>query len=211
MRNEILLESGVAIGFFLAFLTIMVAFIRHCDSLSERIFVLEIEIQNSSAAYESMLSELQDQHSTDIARFNELTREIGELEGVVDILTSQVEQLSNKVAQMEVRQEYAVIPSVLTRTGGVAWFEGHKETYYNLPMERIVETARQRLDILADAAYTTRADGVKMIGDYVIVAADQSVHPYGSIVNTSLGEGIVLDTGTFIFANQQQIDIATNW
>ena len=36
---------------------------------------------------------------------------------------------------------------------------------------------------------------MKMLGDYVIVAADLNKYPRGSIVDTSLGQGIVCDTG----------------
>lgn len=60
--------------------------------------------------------------------------------------------------------------------------------------------------------YWVREDGAKMFGEYVIVAANQTLHPYGSLVNTSLGvQGIVLDTGTFALYNPTQIDIATDW
>lgn len=50
-----------------------------------------------------------------------------------------------------------------------------------------------------------------MYGDYVIVAANLDVHPRGSTVETSLGTGIVLDTGGFAAENPTQVDIATDW
>lgn len=87
-------------------------------------------------------------------------------------------------------------------------FDGHEETYYNLPMERVVENARKNGIY---GAYWLREDGAKMWGHYVIVAAPFDVHPYGSFVETSLGEGIVLDTGEFAVTNKNQIDIATGW
>lgn len=59
--------------------------------------------------------------------------------------------------------------------------------------------------------YWVREDGVKMYGDYVIVAANLDVHPRGSTVETSLGTGIVLDTGSFASENPTQVDIATDW
>ena len=59
--------------------------------------------------------------------------------------------------------------------------------------------------------YWVREDGVKMYGDYVIVAANLDVHPRGSTVETSLGTGIVLDTGGFAAENPTQVDIATDW
>ena len=46
--------------------------------------------------------------------------------------------------------------------------------------------------------YWVRSDGVKMYGNYVMVAADLSTRPKGTIVETTLGDGIVVDTGTFV-------------
>lgn len=83
-----------------------------------------------------------------------------------------------------------------------------KETYYNLPMDGVIKILKGA-GIPGD--YWVRSDGVKMYGSYVLVAADQSLHPLGSIVETSLGQGIVGDTGTFIYKNHTQIDIAVTW
>ena len=62
-----------------------------------------------------------------------------------------------------------------------------------------------------EGPYWVREDGVKMYGDYVMVAADLSIRPRGSLVETSLGTGIVCDTGTFIYSNPTQLDIAVAW
>ena len=59
--------------------------------------------------------------------------------------------------------------------------------------------------------YWARDDGVKMLGDYVMVAANLDVHPRGSLVETSLGMGIVCDTGSFASGNSTQLDIAVSW
>ena len=59
--------------------------------------------------------------------------------------------------------------------------------------------------------YWVRDDGVKMLGDYVIVAANLNVHPRGSLVECSLGTGIVCDTGSFAQSNPYQLDIAVTW
>ena len=96
----------------------------------------------------------------------------------------------------------------LTPAGGVFEFEGHTETYYNLPMDVVVSVAQSR-GIAGE--YHVRSDGAKMIGDYIMVAACYDVHPYGSLVNTSLGMGIVVDTGGFIAWNPTGIDVATAW
>ena len=56
--------------------------------------------------------------------------------------------------------------------------------------------------------YWVRDDGVKMLGDYVMVAADLQEHPRGSIVESSLGTSIVVDTGCL---EKDQLDIAVDW
>ena len=98
--------------------------------------------------------------------------------------------------------------NVLTARKGVVYNEGIKETWYNLKMSRVVQRAQ---DNGIDGEYWIRKDGVKMYGDYVIVAAAWDAWPYGSIVQTSLGRGIVLDTGKFAETNKAQYDIAVNW
>ena len=98
--------------------------------------------------------------------------------------------------------------SVLTASGGVNYYFGQKETYYNLNMDGVVSNARS-MGIKGD--YWVREDGCKMLGDYIMVAANLDVLPRGSIVPTSLGLGIVVDTGGFASANTTQVDIAVNW
>lgn len=96
----------------------------------------------------------------------------------------------------------------LTKEGGTFNFEGHTETYYNLPMDVVVQVAHSKG---IGGEYHVREDGVKMLGDYIMVAASYDLHPYGSFVNTSLGMGIVVDTGGFVAWNPTGIDIAVSW
>ena len=97
---------------------------------------------------------------------------------------------------------------VLTKESGVNYYYDQKETYYNLPMDTIVSIAQSQG---IEGEYWEREDGCKMLGDYIMVAANRGVHPQGSLVETSLGTGIVVDTGGFAEENPTQIDIATNW
>ena len=83
-----------------------------------------------------------------------------------------------------------------------------EETFYNLPMNEVVDRMH-RMGV--DGEYWVREDGVKMLGNYVIVAANLTTHPRGSIVETSLGTGIVCDTGSFAKKHPNRLDIATNW
>lgn len=100
----------------------------------------------------------------------------------------------------------------LTRQAGVNWYGSQKETYYNMPMDGVLNAAKQRG---IEGEYFVREDGCKMYrtadGEYIICAANWLVHPYGSTCSSSLGECIVLDTGGFAEFCPEQIDIATTW
>lgn len=98
--------------------------------------------------------------------------------------------------------------SVLNKEQGVNYGPSGKETYYNLPMEGVISIMRS---IGNNDRYWVRDDGVKMLGDYVMVAAHLGLRPRGSLVPTSLGMGIVCDTGTFALTNPTQLDIAVDW
>lgn len=100
----------------------------------------------------------------------------------------------------------------LTQSAGVnynSW--GNMETYYNLEMSGVVAIMRDCGFTESEYPYWVRQDGVKMLGDYVIVAANLYVYPRGTVVNTSLGVGLVCDTGGFADSNETQFDIATDW
>ena len=97
----------------------------------------------------------------------------------------------------------------LTKSGGVYYGPSGKETYYNLNMNGVVSNA-QNMGI--EGEYWVREDGCKMYGDYVICAADLNVYPRGSLVESSLGTCIVLDTGGFATnGSGVALDIAVDW
>lgn len=98
--------------------------------------------------------------------------------------------------------------AVLNRIVGVVEGPSGKETYYNLPMGGVIKNL-QNAGI--EGEYWVRDDGVKMYGEYVMIAADYSSRPIGTLVETSLGMGIVCDTGSFAATNPTQVDIATAW
>jgi hypothetical protein len=97
---------------------------------------------------------------------------------------------------------------VLSKGRGVNYGPSGKETYYNLNMSTVVSIMRS---MGYTGEYWVRDDGCKMLGEYIMVAANLNLHPRGSIVETSLGDGIVCDTGGFAKRNPTQIDIATTW
>ena len=113
-------------------------------------------------------------------------------------------QVSNQTAQSSSYNGQVLSASA----GRITNSYGNSETYYNLPENVVVANANAQ-GIKGD--YWVRDDGVKMFGEYVIVAANRSLYPYGSTMNTSLGTGISLDSGTFIYSNPNQLDIATTW
>jgi hypothetical protein len=99
----------------------------------------------------------------------------------------------------------------LTKSGGVFAGPSGKETYYNLDMSGVVRIMRNAGFSAKEYPYWVRSDGVKMLGDYVMVAANLSLRPRGSIVESSLGTAIVCDTGGFARTNKTQLDIAVSW
>lgn len=102
--------------------------------------------------------------------------------------------------------------SVLTKEGGVNYYNGIKETYYNLDMSYVVELMRHEGYSEEDYPYSVSDEnGCKMLGNYIMVAANLDRYPKGTIVETSLGMGIVCDTGEFAVSNPNQFDIAVTW
>ena len=101
--------------------------------------------------------------------------------------------------------------SKLTKSKGTIQGPSGKETYYNLNMSGVVSIMRRKGFSEAEYPYNVRADGVKCLGPYIMVAAHLGNRPRGSKVQTSLGTGLVCDTGGFASGNPSQIDIATSW
>ena len=114
-------------------------------------------------------------------------------------------------ATNEPEQEYSTPVydgSILTASSGVNYYGSQRETYYNLDMSGCIDIMRGMGNT---DEYWVREDGVKMLGSYVMCAANLNVHPRGSLVETSLGTAIVVDTGGFADSDPYQIDIAVTW
>lgn len=97
---------------------------------------------------------------------------------------------------------------VLNSFNGTVMGPSGKETYYNLDMSGVIQIMRGMGNT---DEYWVREDGCKMLGDYIMCAANLSVHPRGSLVESSLGTCIVCDTGGFASYNPNQLDIAVTW
>lgn len=97
----------------------------------------------------------------------------------------------------------------LTKYNGVCYYNGRRESYYNLPMSQVIKYMH---DLGFEGEYSIRADGVKLFNGYVIVAADLSVYPKGTILECSLGKAIVCDTGSFTRVyGSSALDVAVAW
>jgi hypothetical protein len=100
--------------------------------------------------------------------------------------------------------------SVLNKRMGVNYFNGQKETYYNLRMTGVIRL----LDDMGipHGEYWIRDDGAKMLGDYIMIATDTNRIPKGTIWETSLGTGMIVDhcSGSESYPGVW-IDVAVNW
>lgn len=108
----------------------------------------------------------------------------------------------------EVIEECEVLEMYLTRSLGIVKGPSGNETWYNLNMLNCV---RRMHRLGFKYPYWIRDDGVKMFGDYVMVAANLHDRPLGTVVETSLGTGIVVDTGDFVTWDRTRLDIAVDW
>lgn len=102
-------------------------------------------------------------------------------------------------------QAYPNGEGVLNPEDGINYYYGTLETYYNLDVSGVVEWMHS---LGYEGDYWVREDGVKMFGPYVMVAAEYDQYPKGSIVETSLGTGMVCDTGE---GGYDWFDIAVEW
>lgn len=90
---------------------------------------------------------------------------------------------------------YYYSDGALTPDAGIFYFNGILETYYDLDMSWNIEVMRSMGFDEVNYPYWIRSDGCKMLGDYIMVAADFGWEPRGTFTQTSLGAAIVVDTG----------------
>lgn len=100
---------------------------------------------------------------------------------------------------------------VLTKELGGVMGPAGRETYYNLPMQGCINKMRSLGYSEEEYPYWIRDDGAKMLGRYVMIAANWKIRPLGTILETSLGWSIVVDTGDFVADYPYGVDIAVDW
>lgn len=161
------------------------------------------------AKQEKVLQEVLSGNREKIKDFEEITKEV--LYKKEKARLEEEKRLEEERKQKEIERRKPKYPTsnFLTKFKGVNVFKGHRETYYNLPMNNVIRRMRDFGYSLKD--YWIREDGAKMLGDYIMVAANFNKYPRGTKVLTSLGEGIVVDTGGFAQVYPNGFDLATNW
>ncbi len=102
--------------------------------------------------------------------------------------------------------------AVLSTSKGSVYGPSGKETYYNLNMSGVISVMRSMGFHEAEYPYWVRKDGARMLGPYVMVAADLRSHPKGSVMDISLGKALVCDTGEFaVNGSGTSVDVAVTW
>lgn len=227
---KVILEALFLIGL----VTFMITSINEDQSRQDDIDRLNIKITDlqttigeqgttTKAELERMKETLDKMSENDKAHTEQIEGLTTNLDKVVKGTKKQIEELEKKLKELEEAKaekaaepiieasytpEYTAPTSGLTPSGGINNFNGHTESYYNLPMDGVIQQA-QNFGI--EGEYWVRDDGVKMYGDYVICACNRDIYPLGSLVETSFGTGISLDTGSFVAWNPTNVDIGVSW
>ena len=175
---------------------------RNIELLNNEIIILKETASETDAKIDDIDNTLINKIDTEIDNYIADMNEIAEIEELEEDIVNQNNTYVNTTYTQPTGD------GVLTASKGVNYYGNQKETYYNLPMDGVISIAKSQG---IEGEYWVRDDGCKMYGNYIIVAANLDVHPRGSLVETSLGTGIVLDTGGFATSNPNQVDIATDW
>lgn len=192
---------------------------RHEDSTSSEYTCTSEDLFTSDAEYTSEDEETKNEESTEDELHTsgvaeESTTKVENSDPTITV--SEDDTQSNDPTEIPVEESTTkfndAVESVLTAIKGVNYnINGNKETWYNLNMHGVICIMRRMGFSEEEYPYWVRDDGVKMLGNYVMVAANLDTYPRGSTVHTSLGKGLVCDTGEFALTNPTQFDIAVNW
>lgn len=168
--------------------------------------LVETKVNEINTIHTDILKKQEEQREKEERARKEAEEKVAEEQRQKEEQEALANQAEQQTAQTTVNTSWN--GSVLSPSAGVNYGPSGKETYYNLDMSGVVSIMRGMGN---NDSYWVRGDGCKMLGNYIMVAANLSVHPRGSLVETSLGTGIVCDTGGFAAGNANQLDIATSW
>lgn len=216
--------------FFLIFTIIAIVFVMHeitIVKLNDKISELTVSYNNvvdySNKVYYEHLNNVNALESkiTDLKSENEMQNlTLEEQSELLLDYKQHVADLENELAAYEIALEDAApmfeLPttwegSVLTKEIGGNMGPSGRETYYNLPMHNCINKMRELGYDEEEYPYWIREDGAKMLGRYVMVAANWKIRPLGTVIETSLGWAIVVDTGEFVADYPNGVDIAVDW
>ena len=170
------------------------------DKMIADLYIAHTDMVNKQSEINALAVEIEDNKEDNIH----------DDETMVEFLSPDSEEydLIETVFESEENSTPAYDDSVLTASSGVNYYGSQRETYYNLDMSGCIDIMRSMGNT---DEYWVREDGCKMLGNYIMCAANLDVYPRGSLVETSLGTAIVVDTGGFADSDPYQIDIAVTW
>lgn len=208
IENEIQLNVGIADVFF-----------EELQLIEEVPLYIEVEPYDMYvSAYSGLRArtnpDVQEDNTITILKVGTIVTVIGETDNWAVInVDGQIAYINKNYIQKDLPETATYNTTwtgeVLNKSNGKVYGPSGYETYYNLPMDNCVK-AMNRLGYYGTV--WTRSDGVKMWNEYVMVSANLKTHPKGSLVETSLGTGIVVDTGGFVSNGSGiALDIATAW
>lgn len=111
-------------------------------------------------------------------------------------------------AESEKQKAFVWDGPILTKSKGVNYGPLGRETYYNLPMQGVINIMRRNGYDAERFPYWVRDDGVRMLGDYIMLSGRVGQFERGTIVRCSLGEGMICDYGHLEWNG---LDVAVVW
>lgn len=135
----------------------------------------------------------------------ECTRQLGYSEDSVIVKEAQKKWWE---AESEKQKVFVWDGPILTKSKGVNYGPLGRETYYNLSMQGVIRIMRNAGYSESEFPYWVRGDGVRMLGDYIMLAGRVGQFDRGTIVQCSLGEGMICDYGHLEWNG---LDVAVVW
>lgn len=163
----------------------------------------EDALADAEAAHEESERAVQDVYDAMPRTESFANAEVADVEAAV--LFAEIEKRKELEAEQKKAQEESPY-GYLTKERGVFIGPSGRETWYSLPMTGVIEIMRHKGYDEAHYPYWVREDGVKMFGDFVMAAADTQKLPKGTIIDTSLGQSMIVD-----HCAAGNIDIAVTW
>lgn len=214
--NSIIIKTVLLIYILISSVYILSVITDFKVKAAARLFDLEQKV----SVYETEIQSLKEEINRLDQEKTEQDIIIANQQELIDVYDQKFDDLHNEVdAYTKVLEREAPkfqLPTTWkgaksTKANGGVYGPSGQETYYNLPMNNCVANMRKRGYDAKRYPVWTRKDGAKMFGHYVMVAANWKIRPLGTVIETSIGWGIVVDTGEFVKTSPRSIDLAVNW